>query len=203
MNCCIIGKGSIGIRHSKNLYKLKIKTFFLRRKIITSNKNELSLNDKKIKKMDFFIITNPSSLHQETIRNILKYNKPILLDFTGWACANCRRVEENTWSDPAVYDLINNKFILISLYVDDRTDLGDGIITLRDKNGNKKILETVGEKWSAFQTLNFKINSQPYYVLISPNLNILNSPIQYTDTESYKRWLNEGLESFTSQNKRP
>jgi thiol:disulfide interchange protein DsbD len=126
-----------------------------------------------------------------------------LLDFTGWACANCRRVEENTWSDPAVYDLINNKFILISLYVDDRTDLGDGIITLRDKNGNKKTLETVGEKWSALQTLNFKINSQPYYVLISPNLNILNSPIQYTDTESYKRWLNEGLESFTSQNKRP
>ena len=80
MNCCIIGKGSIGIRHSKNLYKLKIKTFFLRRKIITSNKNELSLNDKKIKKMDFFIITNPSSLHQETIRNILKYNKPILVE---------------------------------------------------------------------------------------------------------------------------
>ena len=132
-----------------------------------------------------------------------KYNKPILLDFTGWACANCRRVEENTWSDPVVYDLINNKFILISLYVDDRTDLGDDIITLRDKNGNKKILETIGEKWSAFQTLNFKINSQPYYVLISPDLNILNTPIQYTDTETYKNWLNEGLESFTSQNKLP
>ena len=132
-----------------------------------------------------------------------KFNKPILLDFTGWACANCRRVEENTWSDPEVYDLINNKFILISLYVDDRTNLGDDVITLRDKNGNKKILEKVGEKWSAFQTLNFKINSQPYYVLISPELNILNSPIQYTDTETYKNWLNDGLHSFTSQNKLP
>ena len=109
----------------------------------------------------------------------------------------------DTWSDPVVYDLINNKFILISLYVDDRTDLGDDIITLRDKNGNKKILETVGEKWSAFQTLNFKINSQPYYVLISPDLNILNTPIQYTDTETYKSWLNEGLQNFTSQNKLP
>ena len=72
--------------------------------------------------------------------------------------------------------LINNKFILISLYVDDRTNLGDDVITLRDKNGNKKILEKVGEKWSAFQTLNFKNNSQPYYVLISPELNILNPP---------------------------
>ena len=91
----------------------------------------------------------------------------------------------------------------ISLYVDDRTDLGDDIITLRDKNGNKKRLETVGEKWSAFQTLNFQINSQPYYVLISPELDILNTPIQYTDTETYKNWLNDGLKSFTSQNKLP
>ncbi len=75
--------------------------------------------------------------------------------------------------------------------------------TLRDKNGNKKMLETVGEKWSACQTLNFKINSQQYYVLISPDLNILNTPIQYTDTETYKSWLNEGLQNFTSQNKLP
>lgn len=80
MNCCIIGKGSIGIRHSKNLFKLNIKTFFLRRKIITTNKNELSSDDKKIKKMDFFIITNPSSLHLGTIKNVLKYNKPILVE---------------------------------------------------------------------------------------------------------------------------
>lgn len=132
-----------------------------------------------------------------------KYNKPILLDFTGWACANCRRVEENTWSDPDVYEIINNKFILISLYVDDRSRLGENLITIRDSNGNKKNLETVGEKWSAFQTLNFNINSQPYYVLLSPDLKILNSPIQYTNTETYKSWLNEGLGYFISQNKLP
>ena len=132
-----------------------------------------------------------------------KYNKPILLDFTGWACANCRRVEENTWSDPDVYEIINNKFILISLYVDDRSSLGENLITIRDSNGNKKNLETVGEKWSAFQTLNFNINSQPYYVLLSPDLKILNSPIQYTNTETYKSWLNEGLGYFISQNKLP
>ena len=124
-------------------------------------------------------------------------NKPILLDFTGWACANCRRVEENTWSVPKVFDLINNEFVLISLYVDDRTNLnGDEIILLRDKNGNEKILDKVGEKWSAFQTLNFQNNSQPYYVLLSPNLDILNKPIQYTDTDTYYDWLIDGLNKF-------
>ena len=124
-------------------------------------------------------------------------NKPILLDFTGWACANCRRVEENTWSEPKVYHMINNEFILISLYVDDRSDLNqDQIIILTDKNGNEKTLKKVGEKWSAFQTINFKINSQPYYVLLSPNLEVLNKPIQYTDTDTYQSWLSEGLENF-------
>ena len=124
-------------------------------------------------------------------------NKPILLDFTGWACANCRRVEENTWSEPKVYDIINNEFILISLYVDDRSDLNqDQIIILTDKNGNEKTLKKVGEKWSAFQTINFKNNSQPYYVLLSPNLEVLNKPIQYTDTDTYQSWLSEGLENF-------
>jgi len=124
-------------------------------------------------------------------------NKPILLDFTGWACANCRRVEENTWSVPKVFDLINNEFVLISLYVDDRTNLnGDEVIILRDKNGNEKILDKVGEKWSAFQTLNFQNNSQPYYVLLSPNLDILNKPIQYTDTDTYYNWLTDGLNKF-------
>ena len=124
-------------------------------------------------------------------------NKPILLDFTGWACANCRRVEENTWAEPKVYDMINNEFILISLYVDDRSDLNqDQIIILKDKNGNEKTLKKVGEKWSAFQTINFKNNSQPYYVLLSPNLEVLNKPIQYTDTDTYQSWLSEGLENF-------
>jgi len=127
-------------------------------------------------------------------------NKPILLDFTGWACANCRRVEENTWSVPKVYDLINNQFILISLYVDDRSDLSDEeIIVLKDKNGNQKILDKVGEKWSAFQTINFKNNSQPYYVLLSPELELLNKPLQYTDTETYYTWLAEGLKNFNNK----
>ena len=128
-------------------------------------------------------------------------NKPMLIDFTGWACANCRRVEENTWSKNDIYNMINDEFILISLYVDDRSKLLNNTnINLTDKNGNVKTLENEGEKWSAFQTLNFNINSQPYYVLVSPSLNILNSPIQYTDTQTYRDWLKEGLDNFKDNN---
>ena len=124
-------------------------------------------------------------------------NKPMLIDFTGWACANCRRMEENTWSKNDIYNMINDEFILISLYVDDRSKLlNNKNINLTDKNGNVKTLENEGEKWSAFQTLNFNINSQPYYVLVSPSLDILNSPIQYTDTQTYRDWLKEGLDNF-------
>ena len=128
-------------------------------------------------------------------------NKPMLIDFTGWACANCRRVEENTWSKNDIYNMINDEFILISLYVDDRSKLlNNKNINLKDKNGNVKTLENEGEKWSAFQTLNFNINSQPYYVLVSPSLDILNSPIQYTDTQTYRDWLKEGLDNFKDNN---
>ncbi len=128
-------------------------------------------------------------------------NKPMLIDFTGWACANCRRVEENTWSKNDIYNMINDEFILISLYVDDRSKLlNNKNINLTDKNGNVKIIENEGEKWSAFQTLNFNINSQPYYVLVSPSLDILNSPIQYTDTQTYRDWLKEGLDNFKDNN---
>ena len=125
-------------------------------------------------------------------------NKPMLIDFTGWACANCRRVEENTWSDPEIFNYLNNDVVLISLYVDDRSLLEDkNVITLRDQYGNSKILENIGQKWSAFQTLNFNINSQPYYVLVSPDLEILNTPIQYVDTETYRSWITSGLRNYT------
>ena len=79
---------------------------------------------------------------------------------------------------------------------------GDTILNdlvLKDKNRNQKILDKVGEKWSAFQTINFKNNSQPYYVLLSPELELLNKPLQYTDTETYYTWLAEGLKNFNNK----
>ena len=124
-------------------------------------------------------------------------NKPILLDFTGWACVNCRRIEENVWTDPQVYSLINDNFVLISLYVDDRKDLDvKDFITLKYKSGKEKIIKTVGEKGATFQAINFKSASQPYYVLLDNDLRILNKPIQYTSKDKYLNWLKEGLSNL-------
>ena len=131
------------------------------------------------------------------LQHAKEINKPILLDFTGWACVNCRRVEENIWTDPVVFDLINNNFVLISLYVDDRKELEKvNQLDLKYKSGKIKEIRTIGDKSATFQALNFKSASQPYYVLLDPNLKILNSPIQYTTKNVYQAWLEEGLKAF-------
>ena len=131
------------------------------------------------------------------LQHAKEINKPILLDFTGWACVNCRRVEENIWTDPVVFDLINNNFVLISLYVDDRKELEKvNQLDLKYKSGKIKEIRTIGDKSATFQALNFKSASQPYYVLLDPNLKILNSPIQYTTKDVYQAWLKEGLKAF-------
>ncbi len=124
-------------------------------------------------------------------------DKPILLDFTGWTCVNCRRIEENVWTDPEIFKIINEEFVLISLYVDDRKDLDpENQITLKYKSGKTKFIKTIGDKAATFQAINFKSASQPYYVLISPDLRILNKPIQYTSKDNYLSWLKEGLNSL-------
>jgi thiol:disulfide interchange protein DsbD len=128
-------------------------------------------------------------------------NKPILLDFTGWACVNCRKMEENVWSAPAIYTLLKEEYILISLYVDDNEkELPKAAqFDFRKANGNIKKIKTYGDKWSAFQILNFKNASQPYYILMNADLEILNSPQQYTDIKTYKSWLEKGIENFSKQ----
>ena len=123
--------------------------------------------------------------------------KPILLDFTGWACVNCRRIEENVWTDPEVFKLINDEFVLISLYVDDRKELNyEDQIILKYKSGKSKQIKTIGDKASTFQAINFKSASQPYYVLLDNDLRILNKPIQYTSKDNYLNWLKEGLNNL-------
>ena len=127
-------------------------------------------------------------------------NKPILLDFTGWACVNCRKIEQNVWSIKKIYDLISNEFILISLYVDDRKRLLDEEqFVYKFKNGKIKNIKTIGDKWSTFQAINFSSASQPYYILLYPDGKIINSPIQYTDSETYYNWLKEGLYKFKTK----
>jgi thiol:disulfide interchange protein len=125
-------------------------------------------------------------------------NKPILLDFTGWACVNCRKMEENVWSDSEVYTLLKEEYILISLYVDDHEkELPKAAqFDFKKANGQIKKIRTYGDKWSTFQVINFKNASQPYYVLMTASLEILNSPQQYTDVATYKDWLKKGIENF-------
>ena len=132
---------------------------------------------------------------EEGVAYAQEANKPILLDFTGWACVNCRKMEENVWSDPSVYPILKEDYVLISLYVDDRKELPESEqFDFKFDNGRVKAIETIGQKWGTFQTVNFNAASQPYYVLLSPNLEILNEAVQYVDVETYETWLKSGLE---------
>lgn len=124
-------------------------------------------------------------------------NKPILLDFTGWACVNCRKMEETVWSEPDIYPILKDEYVLISLYIDDRKELPiEEQFDFKYESGRVKKINTIGEKWGTFQTLNFKAASQPYYVLMSPELEILNTAVQYTDRDTYKEWLKKGVTNF-------
>ncbi|WP_289644573.1 protein-disulfide reductase DsbD family protein [Maribacter aestuarii] len=129
-------------------------------------------------------------------------NKPILLDFTGWACVNCRKMEENVWSEAEVYDVLNNDYVLISLYVDDRKMLPEEEqFNFKYDSGRVKRIENIAQKWGTFQDVNFNAVSQPFYVLLSPDLEVLNTSIQNTDSDSYLNWLNEGLRNFKELNR--
>ncbi|MCH7524743.1 MAG: thioredoxin family protein [Bacteroidetes bacterium] len=128
-----------------------------------------------------------------------KVNKPIMLDFTGYACVNCRKMEEHVWSDKTIDSYLRNDFVLISLYVDDKKELPqDQQIEVNRINGGTRKLENYGHKWANFQTQFFQTNSQPYYVLMSPDgTQILNQPVAYTpDEEDYAQFLQCGLEVF-------
>jgi len=127
-------------------------------------------------------------------------NKPILVDFTGWACVNCRKMEENVWSEPDIYPILKNDYVLISLYVDDRKDLPkEAQFDFQYDSGRVKTITTIGEKWGTFQNINFQAVSQPYYVLLSPDMEVLNYAIQSTDKDTYRNWLQTGLENHKAQ----
>ncbi|GGB05635.1 protein-disulfide reductase DsbD family protein [Puia dinghuensis] len=125
-------------------------------------------------------------------------HKPILIDFTGWACVNCRKMEENVWPKPGVRELISKDYILVSLYVDDRKQLPDDqqfVFTTSD--GSKKSIRTIGDKFATLQSENFKNASQPLYVVISPDEKLLNKPVGYTDNvATYAQWLQCGLDAY-------
>jgi len=125
-------------------------------------------------------------------------HKPVLIDFTGWACVNCRKMEENVWPKPGVKELISKDYILVSLYVDDRKQLPDDEqFTFTTGDGSKKAIRTIGDKFATLQSENFKNASQPLYVLISPDEKLLNKPVGYTDDPAaYAQWLQCGLDAY-------
>ncbi len=124
-----------------------------------------------------------------------KVNKPVLLDFTGWACVNCRKMESKVWSDPSVLQILNNKIILISLHVDDKRKLPESEQYISETTGKK--IKSIGNKWSDFQIMKYRANAQPYYVLLDHDGNNLNEHTAYNpDIEEYLAWLREGISNF-------
>ena len=136
--------------------------------------------------------------YQAALVKAKKENKPVLIDFTGWACVNCRKMEENVWTDARVKSLIENDFILVSLYVDDRKPLADDEqFVYVTKEGFRKSIKTVGDKFATFQSENFVNASQPLYVILSPDEKLMNLPIGYTpNAGEYQTWLRCGLDAF-------
>lgn len=126
-----------------------------------------------------------------------KKEKPVFLDFTGYGCANCRKMEAAVWSDQRVSKRLRNNFIKISLYVDDRTRLPEKKQFISTATGRERTIRTVGQKWSVFQAENYNINTQPYYVILDHNENMLAEPRGYnTNIEEYIEFLDTGYDNF-------
>jgi thiol:disulfide interchange protein len=124
-------------------------------------------------------------------------NKPIMLDFTGYACVNCRKMENNVWSDAMILPILNNEVVLISLYVDDKRDLPKSEQFISETTGSE--IETVGDKWTDFMISKYKTNTQPLYVLTDLEGNSLNEDkptISYVSIEEYGTWLKSGISNF-------
>ncbi|MEC4117393.1 cytochrome c biogenesis protein CcdA [Myroides phaeus] len=120
-------------------------------------------------------------------------NKPILLDFTGFACVNCRKMEDYVWSDPSVLSMLKNEVVLISLYVDDKKELPENEQYISETTGKK--IKTIGNKWSDFQMKNYHANAQPYYIILDSKENRLTEAVGYTpDVNDYKAWLESGVQ---------
>ena len=126
--------------------------------------------------------------------------KPVFIDFTGFGCVNCRKMEASVWADARVADRLNNDFVLISLYVDDKTPLKEPMV-VTDAQGNQKTLRTVGAKWSYLQSHKFGANAQPFYVILDPEtgMPLTGSRGFNENVQAYMDFLNQGLRNFRSE----
>jgi cytochrome c biogenesis protein CcdA/thioredoxin-related protein len=136
--------------------------------------------------------------YKEALAIAKRENKPVLIDFTGWACVNCRRMEEKVWTHSVVDSLMRTQFVVVSLYVDERRNLPLTEQTvIKTSGGNEKSIVTVGDKWATFQTENFGATSQPQYAIITADEKALTKTKFYTpDASEFVSWLQCGLNAF-------
>jgi thiol:disulfide interchange protein DsbD len=128
-----------------------------------------------------------------------KVNKPLMIDFTGWACVNCRKMEEQVWSDPAVLQRLAEDVVLVSLYVDEKIDLPKAQQYVSETTGKK--IKTIGNKWSDFQITRYQSNSQPYYIIIDHNEQPLVESAAYDpDIPKFVDWLDRATKKFAASN---
>jgi thiol:disulfide interchange protein len=135
---------------------------------------------------------------EEVLKLAREENKPVFLDFTGWACVNCRKMEDNIWPEPEVRPILDSNFVMCSLYVDEKVELPlDQQFIYETKSGRKKRIKDVGDLWATLQTETFENNSQPFYVLLTPDGQLLSPTSGYNDDpEKYAEWLRCGLDAF-------
>jgi thiol:disulfide interchange protein DsbD len=129
-----------------------------------------------------------------------KVDKSVFVDFTGHACANCRKMEENVWGQPGILEPLKNDVVIVSLYVDDRAKLPEEEHREVMVGNRKRKIRTIGDKWMAYEVENYGANTQPYYIMLGPNGEDLeNGPADYDrhrDPEDFRKWLNQGLELY-------
>ena len=141
--------------------------------------------------------------YDQGIKYAKEVGKPVMLDFTGWACVNCRKMEEQVWSNSKVKQILTNDFVLVSLYVDERIDLPVDQQFQTKLAGKAKKVKTTGDKWMVLQANTFGTNSQPYYVILDNNENQINEAANYQDygtVAKFEDWLNRGLAEYEKLN---
>ena len=128
----------------------------------------------------------------EALAAARREGKPVLIDFTGYGCVNCRKMEAAVWTDPAVARLLTEDYVLVSLYVDDKKPLPEPIKVV--ENGVERTLRTVGDRWSYLQRTRFKANTQPFYIAVDANGQPLSGSYSYNeDVAAYVRFLQQPL----------
>jgi len=153
------------------------------------------------KEEDGILGLKPYHNYFEAIEVAKKENKPVLIDFTGYGCENCRKMEEFVWSQDDVLPILQNDVIIASVYVDDKEELPENEqIKIDMGEGQMKKVKTIGDKWSLFQQVNFNNNSQPHYVLVTPDQKVINSPVSgYMPKEDFKKFLKCGIDYFKNK----